>query len=148
MTAVRRVTLLVLAVLGLSACGSAGLSELNSARARWNGKKPAAYSFVLQWGCFCPQEHLRPTRILVRDGVIQSVTDAETGAAADPEVRNALTVEALFDRVQEAYTRNAESVEATYDPTYGFTASVRIDYRRTTADDELSWTAKDFTVVP
>jgi hypothetical protein len=148
MTAVFRANVLVLAVLGLSACGVVGRSDLNTARGRWGANAPDRYSYTLRWGCFCPADYVRPTRITVRDGEITNVVDAETGAVVEKSARNAVTIEELFEKLDEAYARNAERVDVAYDPTYGHPASVSIDYKRTIADEELGWTATDLQVAP
>lgn len=145
---VRSFVLAAVAALGLAACGPAGKSDFDAARARWKAKGPARYAYTLKWSCFCVSDYTRPTRITVADGQISSAVDAETGAAVAQASRDVRTVDGLFDFLDDAFKRNAASIQATYDPQDGHPTQANIDYVANAADEEQSFTATDLTPSP
>jgi hypothetical protein len=134
---------LVLAASCLVACGSPGRSRQESSRALWSEEGPTSHQFTLRWICFCVPDFTRPTRITVRDGAIASATDEETGMAVDPSTRRLLTIDGLFDVIDDAYQRNAAQVDVTYDPNDGHPVSANIDYDKNAVDEELGFRVLD-----
>ena len=53
-----------------------------------------------------------------------------------------LTVDELFDTLDQAYATGAELVEVTYDPTLGYPTHLSVDPSRTTSDDGFSYEVK------
>lgn len=135
---------LVFAATCLAACGAPD----KSSRALWADQGPASYQYTLRWLCFCGPDFTGPTRITVRDGAITSAVDAETGAPIDPATRRALTIEGLFDVIEDAYQKNAYKVDVAYDPLDGHPVSANIDYDQHAVDEELGFTAKDLQRLP
>jgi hypothetical protein len=133
-----RFNVLVLAcAVGVAACSSPfGPDEaraLTAARARWDGRPFADYTFDARHGCFCPPEHIGPVRITVQQGAIVSVTLLETGEALDPA--NWFTIDQLFDRIPVlAKEDGVDDVAVEYDATLGFPTSVRVRFEKGTQD--------------
>jgi hypothetical protein len=67
--------------------------------------------------------------------------------AAVPADR-ALTVEQVFDVIEEAYRERAEEVQVTYHPTLGYPTDLFIDYVEEVADDERGVQITDFEALP
>ena len=89
----------------------AGPESLEQARERWEASGAEAYTMTLTRSCFCPEEYRGPFAVAVSDGDVTSVT---LNGSALPNDR-ALTVEALFDLLAEAYEQDAARVDVTYD---------------------------------
>ena len=151
--------LLLLAALALSSCSLFGPDEkhtnLDAARQRWEAQRLTTYSYVAQRLCFCAAE-LFPARIVVEDGAVKAVHDPQTGEPLRlPDGRLALeaepaayrTIEGLFDLVEEARRAEADQLDVTYHPTYGYPTEISIDYVRGMADDEVTFTNADFVAL-
>ena len=125
---------------------SAAQAELDRNRALWEASRADDYSFVLTPICFCPQDLLDPVRISVLGGVVGSVAYAESGNAPDHDgYGRYVTIDELFDTIQEAIDRKAAAVAVTYDPDFGYPTDAQLDYDTRMADEEYRFTASDYT---
>jgi hypothetical protein len=112
--------------------------ELAAARARWEERAFADYTFEAQHGCFCSPETIGPVRITVQQGAITSVTLLETGQPVDPALW--FTIEQLFDRIPAfAKEDGVDDVTAEYDATLGFPASVEVRFKKGIQDAGSSY---------
>lgn len=129
----------------LAACSVTGPSDerddLRRNRERWNAQRILSYEYVLQQSCFCPPELVRPVRVVVREGQVVSVADAERSTPLSMDRSRTLTVDELFARIQDALDRDAAEVRVQYHPELGYPTSISIDYSRRVIDEELSFTA-------
>ena len=57
-----------------------------------------------------------------------------------------VTVEALFDLLEDAESEEAYSVDVEYDPLLGYPTDLFIDYSENTADEELGYRASGLTI--
>lgn len=113
------------------------VERLAAARALWEAQGIDSYRMRYQRSCFCP----RPNHvdIVVRDGVIESVVEVETGElieAPETGLWGFQTVAALFDSLEEAL-RSADEAEIEYDAARGFPVRASFDFIRGAVDDEL-----------
>ena len=126
-------------ILGLSIGGSARRAELERQRAKWARQQITSYNLAYRRECFCGIEFVTPTHIEVRSGDIAAARYAESDAPIPLWVQDRLpTVEALFDVVADAIDREADLLEVVYDPALGYPRRIAIDYRFSTADDEVT----------
>lgn len=135
--------LLFVMVLVLSACSALPGSDLSSNRTKWENAGINAYTFQLHIGCFCVFTDRMPLTIEVRDGAVTSMTysDGTPVAADDPLMeyfQRFATIDGLFDELQNGEAATADSVEVSYDATYGFPTQVYVDQIQEAADDEYS----------
>ncbi len=134
------------AVPGDPAMLRAAQAELDRNRALWEASRADDYSFVLTPICFCPQDLLDPVRISVLGGVVASVAYAESGQAPDHDgYGRYVTIDDLFDTIQEAIDRRAAGVAVTYDPDVGYPTDVQLDYDARMADEEYRFTASGYS---
>ena len=147
-----RMTGLALVVLGaLVGCGNAQhQNDLDAADAKWQAAAPAAYEWVVQRSCFCPD--IEPLRVQVRGG---EVTSAVRLMAATTEVTLAsgdyqtwFVVPGLFAVVQKAIDEGADKLTVSYDATLGYPTTVQIDWHANATDDEEYFTARDLAALP
>lgn len=121
-------------------------AELDRHRALWTSSRSDDYSFVLAPMCFCPQDVLDPVAIRVEDGVVTAVTYAVSGKAPEHDgYGRYVTIDDLFDTIQEAIDGRASQITAIYDPEIGYPRDVRIDYDAGMADEEYMFTASGYS---
>ena len=59
-----------------------------------------------------------------------------------------LTVAEAFAFIEEQLNKSPHITRITYDKTYGFPAAFYFDFEEAIADEELSYTFSDFTILP
>jgi len=126
-------------IFGLAIGGSGRRAELGRQRAKWARQQITSYNLVYRRDCFCGIEFVTPTYIEVRAGGISTARYSESDAPLPLWVQDRLpTVEALFDIVDNALDREVDLLEVVYDPALGYPRRIAIDYRFSTADDEVT----------
>jgi hypothetical protein len=124
-------------------------SDLQVAKAWWRGHAPASYDLTIEPRCFCGFETPAPGPVIVsvRNGVVAGRHYLQTGAVVGAPYASAYpSVDELYVILEDAVARRADRLEVFYEPTFAYPASVAIDYKLTTADDEIFYTVTDFTV--
>ena len=118
--------------------------ELDAARERWEAAGLSGYEMTLRRICFCPSpDYTGPFEVTVRGGELEAV--ARGGTRVDDE--RGETVEGLFDLIEDAYTRKAQSVTVEFDPELGYPANLSIDYSFQMADEEIGYMVSDLRPV-
>lgn len=115
--------------------------ELEVNRSRWARSDIASYRYLLSVECACPPAALRAVEITVRDGVPVSARYHDDGTAADPALFAGYdTVEELFELIEDALDRRADSITALYETRYalGNPEAIDIDYDEFGSGDELT----------
>lgn len=138
---------LILTLMALSpACSqSADDHGLATARMNWAAHLPSSYSFTRQQLCECLTDVTRPIRISVTAGQITSAVFVDDQRPVGDPVRGTLlTIEGLFDTIQDAIDRDAAEITVAFNPTLGYPTSVSIDYSRQIADEEFIVGISDF----
>jgi hypothetical protein len=102
------------------------------AESRWERSGIRDYSYTILWTCEC-SFGTGPVKVTVRNNVV--VGEAREGFG---------TIDALFDLLQSAIDRPAESIPVTFDEALGYPTEGRIDYIRNAIDDELEFRLYDF----
>ena len=121
-------------------------SELDTHRALWTSSRSDDYSYVLAPMCFCPQDLLDPVIVLVENGVVASVTYVKSGKAPDHDgYGRYVTIDDLFDTIQEAIDGKASQITVTYDLEIGYPTEARIDYDARMADEEYMFTVSGYS---
>lgn len=130
-------------LVALSGCsfvfGSGEPGRLSDARDQWADAAIEDYSMTLSRSCFCGPDHLGPFQVEVENGVVVFATRDGEAVPLD----RVLTVEDLFDLLEEAYDTDAERVDVEYDAAFGFPTSLYIDQSRGIADEEIGYTVTD-----
>jgi hypothetical protein len=109
-------------------------SELASNRKKWAENRPGQYAYTLQRSCFCPPEHLGPFLVTARgDSVIAARRIEFHPPGGAPETTSVaedlqdLSVDSAFSHAEGLLTSDMGRKSATFDPRYGFPASVSAD---------------------
>lgn len=113
--------------------GLTDFARFAEARARWDARPFADYSYEVRTLCFCPTEINRWTRVSVRNGV---VVDADP---VEPDPGSPVTtlaywhpIDTLFENLHRAMSESGsqsylEAIVVDYDPGLGY--PTRIEYR-------------------
>ena len=112
---------------------------------RWEQYGLTDYAYTGAWTCFCPEEYRADTQVTVDDGEVTAVTSADPNVETIPAPERFVSIEGLFALIQEAISRNAASIEVSYDETYGHPVELFIDYDERMADEEDRFTISSFT---
>lgn len=114
--------------------------ELDAARERWEAAGLDGYEMTLRRVCFCPApDYTGPFGVTVRGGELAAVT--LDGVRVDDD--RGETVEDLFELIENAYARKAETVAVEFDPELGYPTNVSIDYSAQVADEEIGYMVSD-----
>lgn len=142
-----------LGLCALAACSDAPLEperdRLADHRALWRAEGPSVYAYEYRAHCFCLPAAVAPVRVHVDADSVVAVTSLETGDELDRSrfgFGHPLTVEGLFDFVEESLSREPASVEVSYDEELGFPAEAFFDFEADVADEELGFSARELTV--
>lgn len=117
------------------------LDRLAAEREIWGSEGISAYTLVVEIGRFCPDEFRGPFEVTVVDGAVSGVT--MNGVDMEPEDETFLTVEGLFETIEEyAYS---DEITVTYSD-QGYPVVIDIDPSRTTFDEELRIDVHDLII--
>jgi hypothetical protein len=143
-------SLLALCLLGAltTGCGSdpasVEQSQLDSALLTWSSHGADQYTFTWRQSCECTAETTQPIQITVSGNAIVSAVYVETQQPVSADVRAGLmTIEGVFEEIQQAIVDGAYAVTVTYDPTSGAPLTVGVDYDELVADEELALVISD-----
>jgi hypothetical protein len=121
-----------------TAPSDAAPDSLDDARALWVEADLDDYRMTLLRSCFCPEDYRGPFEVAIEDGTVAEVTFQDQDLPTD----RALTVEALFDLLDDAYAQDAARVDVSYHPTLGYPTSLYVDYDTQVADEEIGYTVE------
>lgn len=143
---------LAMALLALIAVGCGRVLEPEQdehtlSRARWASTNTNDYVFDLQRSCFCVSDFVRPVRIEILGGIVNSAVYTDTGELISPPLTSVPTIEDLFDEIREALDGSAFSVIADYHPGMGYPINVSIDYIENAIDDEMAFSVSSFQLL-
>ena len=123
--------------------------EAKAARERWSAHGPSSYSYTVSRSCECLSEMSGPVVVVVSNGVIESRKYVRNGATVElPYAHLFPNVEGLFAKIDTVRARGAASLYVSYDPAYGFPTLISVDGDKQIADDEYTYTARDFAKQP
>ncbi len=121
-------------------------TELDEHRALWDVAAITDYSMRFQRLCvFCEIDFLIPVRITVRGDTIDTVTDLDSGAPVVETTEGTfLTIDELFDFIQDAINQNASEIDVRYNEVLGYPTDVNIDLSRSFFNDEAQFEIREF----
>ncbi len=126
---------------------SAAQEQLDTHRQRWEAVSLIDYRFTFGRTCFCPPEFSPTVTITVKNKVVESVHNAQSGERlTNPPYSH--TIDDIFTIIQEAIDVGAAEVSATYDAKLGYPVDVYIDTYANSIDEEYATKVRDFTELP
>ena len=123
--------------------------ELADARARWESYLVEIYEIDFQRSlCECLPESTTPVRIRVnQNSVVSAVRLSDGEQLPDEQLDLYLTVEQLFDRIEDVVDADPFRLEVEYDDVHGFPLFVSWDEDSAMADDEIEFTMDNLIVI-
>ena len=122
--------------------------SLDDSRTRWEGSGVTDYTMRFQrlTSCiFCQATDLVAVRLTVRGDTIREVLDiAQDLPVTDFTPGVFLTVDELFDFIQEAIDLDAAEIDVSYDGVLGYPVDITVDISRRFFDDETSFQVREF----
>ena len=121
---------------------SDALAALDAAAARWAGNRPAAFRYVVDRRCDCPDEDSRAYTVTERDAIVSAEfaipVESSTGILITTPPRP-VTISDIFAVVERSLS-GGNLIEVRYDPDFGYPEYV------TVADDDR-YEVRDFEIV-
>lgn len=114
---------------------------LADARARWAAAEVASYRFDYLALCYCG---LVPVRITVSEGAVTTVEVLEPERVPGWNGPEGVTVEMLFDRIEEGLALDPVEASVTYHPVLGYPTAASFDPEENVADEEWGFTVTAF----
>lgn len=115
-------------------------SELRVQRARWAAQRIEDYQLTFSRSCFCAPEGAGLVVLDVLDGEPVEWLYFLSGDPVPPEWQAVFpTVDGLFDFLEDAIDRGAETIDVIFDAELGLPTTLRVDYRRAVADEEIAY---------
>jgi len=116
-------------------------AEFLENRAKWEealGNAGGDIEYTRQRSCFCPRDFVLPMDVVEKEGEIVEAVYSESGEVVPENIReNLLSVNEIFDVIENAYNSGAEEVNVTYDEEYGYPTSVFINQDFNMQDEEV-----------
>ena len=107
----------------------------------WKKQGITDYEFTSQISCFCRSDYTLPKAIVVKNDEIQSINGV---AYANLEYENHMTIDELFDYIEDRQNKNPVIENLEFDSVYGFPSYIYFDISEMIADDEIGYTIINF----
>jgi hypothetical protein len=107
---------------------------------RWERSNISTYTYTTSWHCFCMREYVAQVSVKVVDGEVVEVNFIDPSLVEVPKPGRFVTIDGLFDHLQNALDQDAFNISATYDDQLGYPVEVFVDYDQGIVDEELGFT--------
>lgn len=148
----KKLLLLTLIVI-LTACSvNPPASEIQTNKTKWEDAKITHYRYNLDISCFCAFRDDMPLTIEVENGAPVSIV-TQNGTVVDAShIHYDLylphsTIDSSFLNLEADLAGEADEVIVTYDPSYGYPASISVDRIKAAVDDEVSYFVTNFEII-
>ena len=115
--------------------------NLQEQEKKWKKQGITDYEFTSQISCFCQSDYTLPKAIVVKNDEIQSINGV---AYANLEYENHMTIDELFDYIEDRQNKNPVIENLEFDSVYGFPSYIYFDISEIIADDEIAYTVTNF----
>ncbi len=121
-------------------------AELDRYRTLWEQTRPNTYTYEYDVVCECSDNLGATVKVTVTNGDIESAAYADSRATPWLSgVERYLTIDSLFDVIQDAITGEADQLIVSYNSEFGYPANITIDYDANATDDEYVLTANAYS---
>lgn len=132
------------------------IKSLEESQAKWSAVKTPSYSYEYNQVCFCL--YVGEVKVLIDDNSVIAVLDLETDEELTVEqngktitMLNAYpemfyTIDELFEELKDA-AKDADELDLTFNPEYGYPTETFIDYYKEAIDDEITYLLKNLELL-
>ena len=113
---------------------------------KWESSKPESYTYTLQRSGFLVADARKPVDLTIEKGKVTNARFSDGSKALVPDF-NKLTIDDLFKTIETALNKGAAEVRVEYDSKTGVPTSIFIDRDRRIADEEVSFSTRNFKPV-
>lgn len=117
-------------------------AEFETNKQKWQNSRPDNYSYTVERSGFLGPEARKPIDVTVNGNTITNSQFSDGSADPVPNF-NQLTLDDLFNTVENAINSGAAEVRVEYDPQFGYPTSIFIDHDRRIADEEVFLSASN-----
>ena len=146
----------VIASISQTATSEAFVNDLKNNRAKWENKKIAHYRMVLNLPYSSGQYTRLPLTIEVKDGypVLINDVNGKTVQSTDEDFAGEFfsgseefTIEGLFSIAEKTFLDNPPEITVTYDPEYGYPATIYVNPYKEPCCQEYSYDILSFEIL-
>jgi hypothetical protein len=123
----------------ITSCNTDALSTLRvlQQQTRWQSQHINAYDYTFRLYCNCPEEMMRPARVLVRNDIVTAARYLDTGEfVRDSDVfARYVSITSLFDDI-ETNLETGVPVKVRYNPRFGNPEQVTLGFVATTSQTD------------
>ncbi|MDH3458337.1 MAG: DUF6174 domain-containing protein [Gemmatimonadota bacterium] len=125
--------------------GSALQEDLTTQRGAWESRGYTDYAYTMTVRCVCTGIVDVPTRVTVTNDAISALAFVSSGDSVPAEYHSwYLTIDDLFDAIQQAIDGKAQLISVTYHPDFHYPSRVVIDYSLIQVVEEVGYEISDF----
>lgn len=117
-------------------------AEFEANKQKWQSSRPNNYSYTVERSGFLGPEARKPIDVTVDGNTITNSQFSDGSAGPVPDF-NQLTLDDLFNTVENAINSGAAEVRVEYDAQFGYPTSIFIDQDRRIADEEVFLSASN-----
>lgn len=115
------------------------ISDLDKNEKLWLDHQITNYQINTRVICFCMMTD--EITIVVENNEIARAFFTQSGVFLnEQQLEQLLTIEEHFELIREAYSQDADHINVSYDPNFGFPTQIDVDYSYSIADDEFTYT--------
>jgi hypothetical protein len=118
-------------------------TDFETNKQKWNDSRPDSYSFRLERSGFIAGEARKPVDLTVNGNRVTNAQFSDGTNGQVPEF-NQLSIDELFNTIEQALDNNAAEVRVEYNATTGIPESIFVDQSQLIADEELSLSTSNF----
>ena len=120
-------------------------TNLDTARQKWESRKPSSYEFTIEVRCFCVGIAKTAPTFRVVVGKPSAVGELVEESRRFYDRYN--TVDKLFAAIERSLATGRDRSSVQYDGGFGFPISANLDPRRDVFDDELYFRVTNFRAI-
>ena len=140
-----RIVALCIVILSLFACtpsvpnpNNPDQADLNKNMALWRHSNISTYEYTYKRNCFCPPEEAILLTVINGQVTAASYSPSDTPLPSE-KLNSLMTIEKLFQVIQEAITQQYDLLEVTYNSTSGYPENISTNPNEQATDLGVSY---------
>ncbi len=121
-------------------------TDFEANKQKWNDLNANNYRFTLERSGFIGGEARKPVDLIVAGNTVTNAQFSDGTNGQVPEF-NQLSIDELFNTIEQALDNNAAEVRVEYNATTGIPESIFVDQSQLIADEELFLSTRNFQLL-